>query len=363
MIQAYHYVCKKAGFCSTWYKHIIMSARRQVSVQHDTSMSLILWEKVAFCSKWYKHIIMSASRQVSARHDTSMSLSLYLQKGRFLFKMIQTSAKRQVSAQHDTSMSLIKRQKVGFPSKWYKHIITSASRQISAQHDTSMSLCLWEKAGFCSTCYKHGIMSVGKDGFLLNMLQAWHYVCGKRQVSAQHDTSMSLCLWEKMGFCSTWHKHGIMSVGKGRFLLNMTQACHYVCGKRWGFCSTWHKHGIMSVGKGRFLLNMTQAWHYVCGKRQVSAQHDTSMALCLWEKAGFCSTWYKHVIMSVGKGRFLLNVVQAWHSVCGKRQVSAQRGTSMASRLQEDRFLLNISEHDTSMSLCVAQHNPVNADC
>ena len=78
--------------------------------------------------------------------------------------------------------------------------------------------------------------------------------------------------------------------------------------------------------------------------RQISAQHDTSMSLCLWEKMGF-----------------LLNMLQAWHYVCGKRQVSAQRDTSMSSRLQEDRFLLNISEHDTSMSLCVAQHNPVNA--
>ena len=60
---------------------------------------------------------------------------------------------------------------------------------------------------------------------------------------------------------------------------------------------------------------------------------------------------------------FLLNMLQACHYVCGIRQVSAQRDTSMSSRLQEDRFLLNISEHDTSMSLCVAQHNPVNADC
>ena len=91
---------------------------------------------------------------------------------------------------------------------------------------------------------------------------------------------------------------------------------------------------------------MIQACHYVCGKRQVSAQHDTSMSLCLWKKMGF-----------------LLNMLQACRYVCGKRQVSAQRDTSMSSRLQEDRFLLNISEHDTSMSLCVAQHNPVNADC
>ena len=114
MIQAYHYVCKKAGFCSTWYKHIIMSARRQVSAQHDTSMSLILWEKVGFCSKWYKHIMTSARRQVSAQHDTSMSLSLHLQEGRFLFKMIQTY--------HDVC------KKAGFCSTWYKHVIMSVEK-------------------------------------------------------------------------------------------------------------------------------------------------------------------------------------------------------------------------------------------